>query len=192
MTGAVPAFQGLERRELASRTREVLSRGGRGNPDVLLVESDLGPVVVKDFGARGGWVRRAWGPWLLRREALAFQRLADLESVPRLLGWLDEAALVFEYRPGTLLSRSLAGHLPPDFLPRLQDAIAEMHHRGVVHLDLRHRSNILADDEGRPVLIDFGSALRFDRATVWGRAGVAVLGRVDRGALRKWRVRLLA
>lgn len=190
MTAVARSFPSLSRRDLASRTRQVLSRGGRGNPDVLLVESDRGPVVVKDFGGRGYWVRRWWGPWLLRREALAFERLDGLEAVPRLLGRLDAAALVFEYRPGTLLSRSLAGRLPADFLPRLQRAITDMHLRGVVHLDLRHRSNILADREGRPVLIDFGSALRFDPSTWWGRAGVALLGRVDRGALQKWRVRL--
>jgi serine/threonine protein kinase len=65
-----------------------------------------------------------------------------------------------------------------------------MHRRGVVHLDLRHRSNILAGRDGRPILLDFASALRFDRSTWWGRVGVVLLGSVDRRALRKWRVRL--
>jgi serine/threonine protein kinase len=182
---------GLDRANLAQQTRSVLNRGGWGNPDVLLVESNLGTVVVKDFGPRTHYVRQWLGPWLLRREARAYRRLEGVEAVPRLLGQLDAAALVLEYRPGVLLSRSLSGKLPPDFLAELQRAIAEIHRRGVVHLDLRHRSNVLAGDDGRPVVIDFASALRFDNATWWGRMLVGLLGIVDRRALQKWRVRIL-
>lgn len=174
----------LDREGLANRTRAVLNRGGWGNPDVLLVETPPGPVVVKDYSPRSLFVRRWLGPWMLRREARAYHRLEGVEAVPRLLGSLDSAALIFEYRSGILLSRSLAGRLPPTFLPDLQAAIAEMHRRGVVHLDLRHRSNILAGDDGRPVLLDFASAMR-------GRVLVMLLGWLDRRALRKWRVRLL-
>jgi hypothetical protein len=182
---------GLDRGNLAAQTRSVLNRGGWGNPDVLLVESEVGSVVVKDFAPRARYVRNWLGPWLLRREAKAYRRLEGVDAVPHLLGQLDAAALVLEYRPGILLSRSLAGQLPPAFLAELQGAVAEMHRRGVVHLDLRHRSNILAGQDGRPVVLDFASALCFDPATWWGRALVHVLGWVDRRALRKWRVRLL-
>jgi predicted Ser/Thr protein kinase len=181
---------GLDRRNLAKHTRAVLNRGGWGNPDVLLVETEAGSVVVKDFSPRTCFVRRLLGPWLLRREARAYQCLEGVEAVPRFLGQIDAAALVFEYRPGVLLSRSLAGRLPANFLVDLQGTIAEMHRRGVVHLDLRHRSNILAGRDGRPVLLDFASALRFDRSTWWGRVGVVALGWVDRRALRKWQLRL--
>ncbi len=191
MTLEPVADLGLERGNLAGRTRSVLNRGGWGNPDVLLVESAGGDVVVKDFAPRGRFVRRWLGPWLLRREAMAYRRLEGVDAVPRLLGRLDAAALVFEYRPGILLSRSLTGKLPPDFLAELQTAISEMHRCGVVHLDLRHRSNILAGSDGRPVVLDFASALRFDCSTWWGRGGVALLGTLDRRALRKWRVRLV-
>jgi serine/threonine protein kinase len=177
-----PALK-LNRQNLSNRTREILNRGGWGNPDVLLVETPSGAVVVKDYSPRSPVVRRWLGPWLLRREAKAYRRLAGIECVPRLLGNLDALALVFEYRSGRLLSRSLAGKLPPDFMSKLQDAIAEMHRRGVVHLDLRHRSNILADHDGRPVVLDFASAL-------CGRSGVLLLGWLDRRALHKWRSRL--
>jgi serine/threonine protein kinase len=190
MTAAGASTSRLDRAELAARTRSVLNRGGWGNPDVLLVDGDVGRVIVKDFGPRSRWVRRWLGPWLLRREEHAYRLLADVEAVPRLLGRVDDAALVFEYRPGVYLSRSLAGTLPATFLADLQAAIDEMHRRGVVHLDLRHRSNILAGEDGRPVLLDFASALRFDASTRRGRMLVGLLGSVDRRALRKWRARL--
>ena len=48
----------IDRGTLATRTRSVLSRGGWGNADVLLVETETGPVVVKDFAPRGAWLRR--------------------------------------------------------------------------------------------------------------------------------------
>lgn len=181
---------GLDRSEIVGRTRRVLNRGRWGNADVLLVDAPAGPVVVKDFAPRGWLVRRILGPWLLTRESLAYRRLEGMRAVPRLLGRLDAEALVFAYRPGTLLSRSLRGRLPEAFLEELSEAIEEMHRRGVVHLDLRHRSNILADDEGHPILLDFASSLRVDPRSRPGRWLLRSLGRLDHRALEKWRVRL--
>jgi serine/threonine protein kinase len=66
-----------------------------------------------------------------------------------------------------------------------------MHARGLVHLDLRHRSNVLAGEDGHPVLLDFASALHFDPTTWWGRCAVSLLGRIDLRALDKWRARLV-
>lgn len=183
-------FAHLDRGRLASCTRAVLSRGGRAKADVLLVESEIGPVVVKDFSGRGPVVHAGFGPWSLRREARIYARLAGLPEVPRLLGWLDARAFVLEYRPGILLSRSLAGRVPADFISRLERAIAAMHARGVVHLDLRHRSNVLAGEDGRPVVLDFASALAFDPGTTSGRLGIRLAGAIDRRALEKWRVRI--
>ncbi|MHA7836278.1 MAG: protein kinase family protein [bacterium] len=181
---------GLDRREVARRTQRVLNRGRWGNPDVLLVDAPQGPVVLKDFAPRRSLVRRFWGPWLLTREELAYRRLAGMAAVPRLIGRLDAQALVLEYRPGILLSRSLRGVLPETFLVELEESIREMHRRGVVHLDLRHRSNVLACAEGHPVLLDFASALRLDPERWPARWLLRLLASVDRRALEKWRVRL--
>lgn len=184
----------LRRAELAERTRRVLSTGGWGNPDVLLVESPWSGaecVVVKDFAARSRFARLLFGRWLLRREERAYRRLAGLAAVPRLLGRVDIDALIIEYRPGTLLSRSLAGHLPDGFMPELEAAIAAMHARGIVHLDLRHRSNVLAGDDGNPVLIDFASALFFDPKSWAGRWLMRAFALIDLAAVEKWRVRLV-
>ncbi len=190
MIAPVESPAGLTRASLAQRRREVLSRGGPRNADVLLVEADGGHVVVKDFAPRGRFVRSCVGPWLLRREVRAYRRLAGMASVPRLLGWLDPLAIVLEYRPGELLSRRLAGRVPRGFVDELAATIDEMHRRGVVHLDLRHRSNLLAGVDGRPVLIDFASALVFDVSSRLGRQAVEWLAAFDRRALEKWRVRL--
>ncbi len=186
----VRAIAELNRGGFARSVDRVLQHGHRASPDVLLVSTPAGRVVVKDFAGRPAWIRRGLGRWLLAREARTYRRLAGVPGVPRLLGRLDADALVLEYRPGVLLSRSLAGRLPPGFLPELETAVAAMHARGVVHLDLRHRSNVLAGDDGHPVLLDFASALRFDPGRPLGRLAVRLLAWIDRRALGKWRQRL--
>ena len=112
-------------------------------------------------------------------------------ACPVCSGRIDDDAIALEYRPGELLSRSLRGTLPEGFLGELEDAVAAMHRRGVVHLDLRHRSNVLAGVDGHPVLLDFASALRFDPRSRFGRVAIAWLGRLDRRAIEKWRVRIV-
>jgi hypothetical protein len=180
----------LDPAALHAAPARTLSQGGWGNPDVRVLETPRGAVVVKDFSPRSWPVRKLLGPWLVQREMAAYRRLAGVSAVPRLIGPVGRRAFALEYRPGTLLSRSLRGRVPVGFLSELETAVDEMHARGVVHLDLRHRSNVLAGDDGRPVLLDFASALRFDPRTRAGRLAVRLLGLLDRRALEKWRVRL--
>jgi serine/threonine protein kinase len=184
------AYEGGGRAELATHTREVLSRGGWGNPDVYLVEWSGTPVVVKDFGPRSFWVRWLWGAWMNRREIHAYRRLETLRVVPRYLGSLDRFAFVLEYRPGVRLSRALVLSVPAGFIAELGDAVAAMHQLGVVHLDLRHRSNVLAGEDGHPVLIDFASAIRFRPESWAARWILPGLARIDLLALGKWEQRL--
>lgn len=155
-----------------------------------LVEDGGRRLVVKDFAGSPVWARATWGRWLVGRELRAYRRLRGHPQVPRLLGRVDAWAFAVEYRPGRRLSRGLAGELAPDFLPRLEAAVRAMHERGVVHLDLRHRSNVLVDASGEPVLLDFASAVCVGRRGAIGRTLVALLARFDLGALRKWRDRL--
>lgn len=184
-SGPVPT-----RGALAEQTVRVLNRGSRRNPDVLLVEHRGHTIVVKDFAVRGPWVRATLGRWITRREVRALRALAGHPAVPPLLGSIDPLAFGLEYRPGRYVSRRLAGQLPPDYLDRLERALGEMHRRGVAHLDLRHRSNVLVDQEGMPVLIDFGSAFTFRSGSLGARWLLPLLARIDRRALEKWRVRL--
>ncbi len=178
------------RQELAGRTLAVLNRGNRRNPDVLMVASEAGAVVVKDFAPRGWWVRHLLGPWLHAREIRAYRALADHPAVPRFLGRIDAQAFAVEYRPGQRLGRRLAPTLPPAFLEELEEALAGMHERGVVHLDLRHRSNVLVDEGGHPVLIDFASALCLRPDGLPGRLLLPGLAWLDRRALAKWQRKL--
>jgi len=148
-------------------------------------------MVVKDFAPRSAWVRATAGRWITRREVRVWRRLRGHPAVPRLFGSIDELAFAVEYRPGRHLSRrTAAAGLPADFGDRLAEALVQMHRRGVVHLDLRHRSNVLVGCDGQPILIDFGSALVFRPRGVGARLLLPLLARVDRRALGKWRRKL--
>ena len=176
----------LRRANLAERTEAHLSGGGWTKASVVLARDGERRVVVKDFEAPNSPLRRCLGRWLLRRELRAYRALAGHVAVPRVLDQLDDWALVLEYRPGTRLSRSLRAELPAGFLAELRQAIEQMHERGVAHLDLRHRSNILAGEDGHPVLIDFASAICFRPGGWAARLLLPCLTWIDRGALAKW------
>jgi hypothetical protein len=185
-----PIHPAIARGELAGYTIAVLNRGNLRNPDVLLVEVGGRRLVVKDFAPRGVWVRASIGRWITAREVRALRALDGLPAVPRFLGSIDALAFAVEYRPGRRMSRKLAGRVPPDFLGRLETALRDMHRRGVAHLDLRHRSNVLVGEDGDPILIDFGSALTFRPGGLLARLLLPLFGRLDRAAVEKWRVRL--
>jgi RIO-like serine/threonine protein kinase len=157
---------------------------------VRLVATAQGPVVVKDFAPRARWLRATLGRWLVARELRAYRALAGHPSVPRLVGRMGPFAFAVEHRPGRRLSRARAGELPPDFVDRLEQAVRAMHARGVVHLDLRHRSNVLADASGAPVLIDFASAVCLRPGRWPDRWLLRALARLDEAALAKWRAKL--
>jgi len=180
----------ITRADVSERVEAVLNRGGWGNPDVLLVRGDSGVAVVKDFAPRSAVVRNTWGRWMIRREQRAHARLVDIDCVPALFGAVDGLAYAMEYRPGIPLGRSLAEVLPVTFMPDLSAAISQLHERGVVHLDLRHRSNVLADAQGRPVVIDFGASICLDPKRAAARWLIRALGGFDHRALRKWRMKL--
>ena len=167
-----------------------LERGGRLSPDVWLVDSDAGRVVVKDFAARGRFVRSTLGPWLVRHECRIYSRLEAHPAVPRLLGRIDALAFAVEHRAGVRFSRRRPWTFSREFGKRLDACVRELHALGVVHLDLRHRSNVRAGLDGAPVLIDFGSALGFRPGGLAQRLVLPLLGLADRWAVRKWRRRL--
>ena len=183
MTASV---HGLTRANLAQRTVVKLRCGGWESPDVLLVDSDDGPVVVKDFSPRRRLIAQSFGRWLIGRERRALEALSGHPSVPRLLGSIDPLALVLEHRGGVRFTRRRPWTFTPEFDRRLRAAVTGLHECGVVHLDLRHRSNVRADLDGRPVLIDFDSAVIF-RAGSWAARWVMpVLAGFDLSCLRKF------
>ena len=93
---------------------------------------------------------------------------------------------MLEHRGGVRFTRRRPWTFTPEFDRRLRGAVVALHECGVVHLDLRHRSNIRADLDGEPVLIDFDSAVTF-RAGSWAARWIKpLLAGFDLSCLRKF------
>jgi len=140
-------------------------------------------VAVKDFGSRPLWLRLTYGRPSLRREARAYQQLAGLRGVPRLVGFEGPDRLVVERVAGRPLAQGDAA--PATVLDNAARVLGEIHARGVAVTDL-HRSNLLVAHDGRVCVVDFAMA-RLARDP--GRPGplVRTLKRLDLHALARIR-----
>ncbi len=70
--------------------------------------------------------------------------------------------VVMEHVPGLTLDQFVGQYRPSQrqaarLVDELAQAVAYLHHRGIVHQDIKPQ-NVLIDDQGRPRLIDFGMA----------------------------------
>ena len=164
-------------------------KSGFSRADLRTERLPEGDAIVKDFRGKGLLFRRWIGPWLLDREQRAYERLCGLDGFPAWQRRLDRAALAVARVEGTVLSREIARRLGRPFFDRLQATVDAMHDRGVVHFDLHQKRNILVTDDGRPVLIDFASAIRFAPGRL-SRPPLCVLKRPDRMAVLKFKARL--
>jgi serine/threonine protein kinase len=92
-----------------------------------------------------------------------------------------------EFIPGKPIRRGEI--LQPSFYSQLEQVLGEIHQRGVVHLDLRHKGNILISDKGEPFLIDFNSSFSFKKKGFLRRFLFPILRWVDYGGLLKLKQR---
>jgi hypothetical protein len=120
-----------------------------------LYEGDRESVVVKIGRRRGllGWPLDWLGCLLVRHEADLLTRLGDLDGIPRLMGVVDNCILVHAFIPGHSLRKGQ--RVDDDFFERLANLIHALHRRGIAHVDLEKRQNVLVGDDGRPYLLDF-------------------------------------
>lgn len=158
-------FADLTRENLDRYPGRRLRAGGGTRPELLLLEDGSRRAVVKDYRHSGWLMRRLAGPWLIGREEKVYRLLEGMEGVPRLIARLDRHALVVEHIPGRSCADFPDGSLPVEFFARLREVVAGMHARGVVHCDLKNRSNIVVGEDGRPYIVDFASA--FAREGRW-------------------------
>lgn len=148
------------RAQLHAHAQQYFKCGGATEPEVALVVRDGVCAILKDYGRTPGWFGRWIAPVLIWREATALSQLDGLMGIPRLYRRIDRRALLMEYLPAT----PWADVRPGDgSYQRLAELIDAMHARGVAHCDLRSPSNILADAEGRPCIVDFVARVRRGR-----------------------------
>ena len=149
------------------REASLLSSGSQGSAYLYEGEVDGQPLrLVVKRAAEGlftGWFHRR----MLRREARAYERMADVTGVPHSPGILDGRWLLLEYIEGEPLTRKR--HALSDreaFYAKLLQIIHDIHAAGVSHGDLKTKENILVADGEQPYVIDFGTAVMRD-GSLW-------------------------
>jgi hypothetical protein len=180
----------LTRADLAAGRASLLRRGRSRKADLLRVETAGGPVVVKDFGGKGLWGRTV-GRVQIARETRAYGWLGGMEGIPRFLGRVDAHALALAEVEGRQLAfaRDLHPH-GPAILARLRALIDRMHARGLAHLDLRGRENVMVRPDGELVVVDLAGAIRLRPGGFAHRLLFRWLSRADESAFLKWKVLL--
>jgi len=160
--------------------RVLRDKGGFLSPVVSVVDYDGRPAVLKDYRRKNPLTRGLIAPSLVKREFAVLRHLEGIPGIPKAYAVLEKRALVLEYVDGKTINKFKAGELPDRVYQRLVDLVGAMHDRGVVHLDLRQRKNILIAG-GQPWLIDFANAMK-------GRL-TSTLRAIDQSALLKFKER---
>lgn len=150
-------FAELRRESIPDYVRGRLRAGGGSRPELLLLEDQGRRGVLKDY--RGSaWLLRKVGPWLIGREEKVYRLLAGTAGVPALVRRVDKHALLVEHIAGRSCADYGDGELPAEFFERLLGVVQGIHTRGVVHCDIKNRSNIVVAEEVQPYIVDFASA----------------------------------
>lgn len=183
----MPKLPVWEREQLAACRTELWSRGSRWKPAVWLAVDEQGVRrVVKDCShLRGfrGWVARR----LLKRELAILGRIQGLPGMPTLLEVVDADAFTMAPSQGEPMTEEAFRQAPRALADQLLSLASAMHARGVFHLDLRQRQNLLVDADGQMAVIDFGASWAPNplARALFGR----LLASVDRSAAWKYLAR---
>jgi predicted Ser/Thr protein kinase len=159
-----------------------------GKPDLHRVEVAGRTLMIKDVQRKNLFFRWTLGLWLIDKEWKIYSLLAGIQGIPKALERIDRFAFAMEFVPGRPIGRGET--LPPSFFADLERVLGEIHARGVVHLDLRHKGNILLSERGDPFLIDFNSSFSFKGKGVLHRFLFPLLRQVDYGGLLKLKQRV--
>ncbi len=176
----------MKRKDL-EKSSICLVKGRFGKPDLNRITIDGQIFMVKDVRKRNFFLRWTLGLWLIHKEWKIYRRLLGMKNIPQPIERIDRFAFIIEFIPGRAIKRD--ENLSANFFFDLKRILEEIHARGVVHLDLRHKGNILITDKGEPYLIDFNSSFSFKVGGILYRYLFPLLRWVDYGGLLKLKER---
>jgi RIO-like serine/threonine protein kinase len=172
-------------------TVRIVRQGGWCKPDIKEVSYAGDRAILKDFSDKS-WPVRLLGRRQVLREVRALRRLDGIPGIPRCYGEAGRFGVLMERVEGERITRwcrSRRAEAAPLF-ERLIRLVAQVHTRGVAHIDLRKRDNILVAADGRPCVIDFNASFCFDPAGWGARFLFPLMRRIDDAAILKWKARL--
>lgn len=159
------------------------------SPVLKLVELNGQKVVWKDFSERPWEIKNTWGRLLINHECSILKRLSGVKGIPRLIGKLNDYGFMVEYIEAEPLNKFKPETLNLLVFQKLSQLVEEIHQRGVVHLDLGQRRNILLDKNLQPYFVDFANALYIRKNAFGFKHLFNLLALIDHSALLKFKHR---
>jgi hypothetical protein len=93
------------------------------------------------------------GRFLCSRELRFYRALADVTSVPAVLGEIGATGFLHEFVEGHPVDKN--DTVPDSFFTDLMTLMHNLHQRDIAYVDANKPQNILLGNDGRPHLIDF-------------------------------------
>jgi len=152
-------FEGWTPADVEGHSTRLLGKQGPFRATVRLLEIDGTRYVAKDYRACTALYRWTAGAWNLRREMQALARLRGLAGIPAVEARIGRWILVLTWFGGKDLGKTPRADQTDAFFGEMDALVRAMHERGVVHLDLRQRRNVLVQRGPHPAIIDFGASL---------------------------------
>jgi serine/threonine protein kinase len=165
-----------------------ITKGNFGKPDLIRIEVEGQSLMVKDVREKNFFWRWTLGLWLIHKEWKTYSRLTGMKGIPQPFERIDRFAFIMEFIPGRPILRGEP--CPSSFFSDLERVLRKVHTRGVVHLDLRHKGNILVSEKGEPFIIDFNSSFAFKEKGFLRHYLLPLLRWVDYGGLLKLKERV--
>ncbi len=167
----------------------VLANGSSTKPDLFLLNFDgeQAPVVFKTYALKTAFVRATAGWFVTRREHTMLKRLEGIEGIERTACPPSRCGLFVKWISGKPLNKVNRESLSEETFKTLTTIVEQMHQAGVVHLDIAHKGNIRVTADGRPILIDFQSALYVKNWPEWLKKW---FWKIDDITVLKWKKKL--
>jgi len=136
------------------KNTNILASGYQGK--TLLYSKNDQKLVIKIPHGRG--LIRYLHTRMLRHEARSYQQLKGLDGIPACYGLVDKQYLVLEFIQGDPI-RNKRPINEAQYFESLFEIIRHMHERGVAHMDLKKKDNLLVTHNDQPCTLDFGAAI---------------------------------
>ena len=140
--------------ESIATSTNILAAGYQGQ--ILHYEAGDNNFLIKVPHGRG--LARKFHLKMLIHEYEVYKKLDGFDGAPACYGLIDGQYLVLEYIEG----RTIRKKRPLDedeFHARLFDSIRAMHAKGVAHMDLKRKDNLMVRADESPCILDFGAAV---------------------------------
>jgi predicted Ser/Thr protein kinase len=167
--------------------RRVIAAKKSMKPDIIVAESQGEFIVAKDFRDKIWVIRRLWGPLNIMYEKFILQKLIGVSGIPAFIGLEDYNCMLISYIDGDEIKK-LSHRLAPGYFDNLLKIAADIHAKGILHLDLGHKTNVMVRQNGEPAIIDFNTAVYLPKNFIFSPL-LRLLAKIDNLSILRLKIR---